>query len=206
MLMSCGDSRTGATPPNSPIDIIESIPVKIRPSSSGHPWKISYSVALATLLSDAHFSDMLQTEIVSEDLDLIGCSNFNELTEQAKKRFYIAFLAAIAEAESDFETTQKTYNPSDKTMNIGMLQIDHASANRHAYDYFERRFSDDDLKDPELNLRVGAFILKNQITGKIATSRLFPERTYYWQVLSAGNRRVLRNLHRNLFPLGICNR
>ncbi|MBC7428880.1 MAG: transglycosylase SLT domain-containing protein [Bacteriovorax sp.] len=204
IIVSCGNS--GSNSESSRIVSVqsESLPIKIHPSSSGHPWKTSYSLALDSLFADSEFNSFFDTKIVEEDLQLAGCSNLNELNYQSKKIFYTAFLAAIAEAESDFEVTQETYNRVDGTMNIGMLQIDRASANRHGGDYFNRYFKDEDLINPELNLMIGALILKNQVTGRVASERLFPEHSYYWQVLTGSKKRVLRNLQMNLWPTSIC--
>lgn len=205
IVSSCGKSDEASVETNSNLSVsVEK--VKIRPSSNGFPWKKSYSVVLNNLFSEPVFDEFFEAQISKLDLIKIGCPRFNELDIQSKKVFYIIFLAAIAEAESDFEVAQRTYNPGDGTMNIGMLQIDPASANRHASSYFRRTFSERDLTDPEVNLMVGAFILKNQITGKVATDRLFPDRSYYWQVLSGSRSRVLRNLQANLIPTGLCLR
>lgn len=207
MIAGCGNSDSPSESvviSDEIIDGHQTVRLKIRPSSSGRPWKMSYGKALEALLSDPFFSEMYDAEIEKEDLALVDCLNFNELNYSSKKIFYIAFLAAIAEAESDFEAEQKTYNRADNTMNIGMLQIDRASANRHGADYFDRYFNEEDLKKPELNLMIGALILNNQITGRVATNRLFPDRTYYWQVLSGSKKRVLANLRLNIKPTGIC--
>lgn len=198
---SCGKSESNSSELEKIIPISE---IKIRSSSSGHPWKKSYSNALGNLLSDSYFDSFLDVKIEEVDLRLAGCLNFNELTDQEKRVFYIAFLAAISEAESDFEVDQKTYNRADQTMNIGMLQIDRASANRHGSYYFNRKFNDFDLENPELNLMIGALILKNQILKGATAERLFPDRTYYWQVLSGSKKRVLRNLQSSLSNSGIC--
>ena len=49
-----------------------------------------------------------------------------------------------------------------------------------------RDINEEDLKDPHLNLHVGAYILKNQLTGKLisgAKDKIFT--VYYWEVLHA---------------------
>lgn len=177
---------------------LKSIELKIRTSSSGLKWKESYSEALLEIFSEVATDSLFTTVINQGDLDLVGCSSFNNFTVEEKKMFYIAFIAAIAEAESDYEVAQRTYNKADGTMNVGLLQIDPASAKRHTSEALNRSFNEEDLKNPALNLKVGALVLKNQIGGKVAHGRLFPTSTYYWQVLSGAKKRFMKNISINL--------
>lgn len=174
------------------------IELNILPSSSRIVWEKNYNEVLNDLFSDSTFKRMFETEINSNDLKRVNCPQFNKLTFERKKLFFTVFMAAISEAESDFENDQETWNRSDRTMNIGLLQIDHASADRHAGAFFNRNFTDDDLKDPEWNLKAGAFILKNQITSPRTLGRLFPPNVYYWEVLLGESKRVIKNIKTNL--------
>ncbi len=177
--------------------------LKIKNSSSGLPWRNEYTYMLREFLSEPGFESIYKVAINPDDLALIGCSNFNQLNGHYKKIFFIVYLAAIAEAESDFRSELMTINPGDNTLNIGLLQIDYVAANNHSYGHLGNLDSED-LKIPLTNLKAGAYILRNQIAGRTAHSRLFPERTYYWQALTQ-KRRVLKNIRANGHSLFFCN-
>jgi hypothetical protein len=68
--------------------------------------------------------------------------------------------------------------------------------------------NDEDLKDSSINLNIGTFILRNQIQGKFRSdvkSRLFPLRSYYWEVLNLKKRsRVIASFKNNKANLPFC--
>lgn len=177
--------------------------ISIKKSSDGIEWKKEYTASLGVALSDSSFTALYNTQINFDDLKLVKCENFNELNLAQKQVFYVVYLAAIAEAESDFKTFSKTWNPSDRTMNIGLLQIDQAVANNHTKGRLGN-LDDGDLVDPAINLKVGVFVLKNQVTSKVARNRLFPVNSYYWQVLTQ-KKRVLKNIEANRSNISFCH-
>jgi hypothetical protein len=191
------------TPP--PVEIPQ---LKIGRSSNGLPWKESYTLALDEMFSKTELDELFNANINQEDLVAVGCPGLNSSTFLEKKYFYIAFMAAIAEAESDYEVRSETYNPGDHTMNIGLLQVDQASADRHAGKFFNHNFNNEDLKKPEMNLKVGTLILRNQVSGMHTTytkNRLFPSSPYYWQVIHGKKTRFLKNMRINLAGLKSCS-
>ena len=178
--------------------------IKINKSSKKIAWSKDWSFALAELLSTPDFNQVIDIEIAKPDLELVGCSNYNQLSSIEKKIFLIIFISAISEAESDFQVANETYNPGDSTMNIGLLQIDRASAKRHSGVKYSIN-SDEDLKNPSINLKVGAHIFKNQIVKSKHKGRLFPVQTYYWQVLSGSKLRLMKNINLNRENISFCN-
>ena len=177
--------------------------IKINKSSSGISWKQSYTMALSETLSDPKLFAVYNTEINAQDLELVSCKNFNALDPINKKVFYIVFMAAIAEAESDFRSNLKELNPGDGTTNIGLLQIDEDVANKHTKGNLGI-INEDDLTDSKINLQSGAYILKNQLGSKAAKGRLFPPKSYYWQALTAKSR-VLKNIQSNRSSIRFCD-
>ena len=154
-------------------------------------------------LALSSLSSLFNSHLDVNDLQHLKCSNFNQLDTTQKKLFYVVFLASIAERESDF-------NPADQTgSNIGLLQIDPASAVRHAREIVGDRVTINELSVPETNLSIGAFILKNQISGKWkpdVAGRLFPDDIYYWEVLNSKYRnRVIKSFLNNRSNLPFCN-
>lgn len=180
--------------------IIDSI--KIKKSSHNLAWTENYSRALFQIWAHEKVSPLFETIIFQEDLNRLGCSNYNTLSLINKKIFMTVYMAAIAEAESDFRASIVTTNPGDQTSNVGLLQVDVDAANAHTKKLLGN-LVENDLLDPETNLQVGAFILKNQIRGKIANARLLPVKSYYWQVLTHPTR-LLKNLKNNRQSISFC--
>ena len=160
---------------------------------------------MAEVLSTSDISQLLDIEIAKNDLNLVGCINYNQLSSIEKKIFLIIFISAISEAESDFQVANETYNPGDSTMNIGLLQIDLASSKRHSGTKYAIK-NNEDLKNPAINLKVGTYILKNQIVKSKHKGRLFPDTTYYWQVLSGSKARLLKNINLNRENINFCTK
>ena len=202
-----GDTKTGMfegilnklSPPQEKL-----VSLDIKPSSSNIPWETKYTDFLYKTLSGPSFDPLLDQKIDEEDLKKINCPQFNELDKDQKKKFYIVFLAAIAEASSDYNTNDETYSRSDKSTNYGLLQIDPESAKRHAGSVLIKDIGKDELTNYAPNLQVGAYILKHQIAGKIATGRLFPKNVYYWPTLKNSQSRILKTFSRNSSNLPFC--
>ena len=178
---------------------------EIMNSSSDLAWKNEYSDFLNRTLDDERFKPLLDQEINEEDLKTIKCPQLNKSTKEQKKKFYILYLAAISEATSDYNPNDESYSKSDKTTNYGLLQIDAKSAEQHASSVIEKPIDKDHLTNYQTNLKVGAYILKHQIAGKIATGRLFPTNIYYWSVLKNSKERVLKTFKQNSANLPFCN-
>lgn len=182
--------------------------VEIKTSSFTTAWGPETTQTLFENLSAPELSLLFTSFISQKDLDYLNCTNFNSLPIDHKKIFYIVFMAAIAERESSFDPEEETYDYKHKNTNIGLLQIDRESARRHAPEIVEIDITDENLKERNTNLLIGAFILKNQINGKWRPSiqgRLFPENSYYWEVLNYKYRgRVLESFNNNKFNLPFC--
>ena len=212
LLCSCGKDSNPSPESSTRFSSSKSDPVinnlSISDSSANTPWDNSWTSALADILSQSEQEVLFTTKISDSDLSLVNCKNFNDLSYNQKRIFYIVFISSIAEAESDFNTYNYTPNYSDNTMNIGLLQIDHASAKRHEGKRHGYGFSKQ-LEDPIMNLSVGVNILANQIRGGINSNRpdvkgrLFTSKSYYWSVLTH-KKRVLKTFERNFHNLSFC--
>lgn len=176
--------------------------LEITDSSMGLEWKDSYTEALVETFEHRDIQPIFDITIHHEDLEKIGCVNYNDLSKLEKMKFLVVYMSAIAEAESDYRTRLTTTNWGDRTTNIGMLQID-VSAARHHTKSALGEVSKEKLKDPHFNLKVGVFVFKNQVLGKIARGRFFPKRSYYWQVLTYP-KRLLKTVERNKENLSFC--
>jgi hypothetical protein len=209
LIASCGSGGSGAggNGGNAIIDSAMLDSVEIRTSASELAWSSEVTKTLFNNLGDTSLQSLFTTTVNEDDAKLVGCSNFNILSQDQKKIFYIVFLAAIAERESDFDPKNETYDPAHGNVNIGLLQIDTESAKRHASEIVDD-INDEDLKDSSINLNIGTFILRNQIQGKFRSdvkSRLFPLRSYYWEVLNLKKRsRVIASFKNNKANLPFC--
>ena len=203
-LVSCGSDNKNATDTQDQIVVNSAYwnTFTIRNTSNVEVFSPAINQSLYQELSLNSLSPLMNTNLELDDLKLLKCSNFNELNSTQKKLFYVVFLASIAERESDFDPTNETGT------NIGLLQIDRASAVRHASEIVGDQITKDELTDPETNLSVGSFILKNQISGKwktAASGRLFPDEIYYWEVLNSKYRgRVIKSFLNNRNNLPFC--
>lgn len=202
---ACGNSPQSNVNINSPVqqsDELQSLSIK---KINGKPgWKNSISTQLFEELSQNRYAEIFTIDFSEEDLNLLGCTNYNLLNIEEKKLFIIVFLAAIAERESDFDPLNMTYDPTHKNWNIGLLQIDEKSALRHSGEFY----SEKELKDSYLNLKVGLSIFKNQITGKYRpelNGKLFTGKSFYWEVLNDNYKhRVVKSFLNNRFNLSFC--
>lgn len=181
-------------------EIVEEL--EITDSSMGLEWKESYTEAVVDVLEHRDIQPLLEATIHQEDLKKLGCTNYNDLTKPEKMKFLVVYMSAIAEAESDYRTRLTTKNWGDGTTNVGMLQIDVQAARFHTKKALGE-VSKEKLKDPHFNLKVGVFVLKNQVLGNIARGRFFPKRSYYWQVLTYP-KRLLKTMERNKENLSFC--
>ena len=198
------ESEPSETPAPTPIEAPapEVTDIRINQSTRKLKWEKSFTDAVMDELDRPEIEPLLKNKISSIDLQTLNCTPLNELSFAKKKIFYTVFIAAIAEAESDFRVALRTRNPSDNTINVGLLQIDEQAARNHTKGSLGH-LEAIDLVDPGTNLRVGVHILKNQVLSKVARHRLLPERSYYWQVLSE-EKRVLLNLKTNSHNLPFC--
>jgi hypothetical protein len=183
--------------------------IEISNSSSGIAWEKEYNRTLSDVLSLPSLSSLFSAEINGVDLKKVHCQNFNSLSKKQKTIFYIVFLAAIAEQESDFDNNNRTYNKSDDTWNVGLFQIDPASSNRHAKSVLGK-VTESDLTSPSVNLMAASFIFKNQISGGISKNpsgsegRLFPTHTYFWEVLTTKSKKIINFIQENKANLKFC--
>jgi len=204
-LFACGNSNSPVTIKNqSEQNRTEESELIIKKINGNIGWKSEINIDLSNELNDTKYDDIFNLELNQNDLNLLGCNNYHSFNLSEKKRFIIVFLAAIAERESDFDPENMTYDPTHKNWNIGLLQIDTKSAIRHAGE----SLSEEELKDPFLNLKVGLSIFKNQVTGKYRSElngRLFTGKSFYWEVLNDNYKhRVIKSFINNRFNLPLC--
>jgi hypothetical protein len=179
--------------------------LNIKSSSSKRIWENAYTDVLYQTLSSPDLEPLFKQIINEDDLEKLNCPTFNYLDKEEKKKFYITYLAAIAENSSGFNNQEVYYTARYKTTNYGLLQIDPKSARAHAGSVIGKEIDGKQLATYQINLKAAAYILKHQISGKIATGRLFPENTYYWPSLKTDQKKILANFESNARNLPFCH-
>jgi len=171
----------------------------IKSKESVESWKCSYTKALYSELSKASFDDMFKISLNKSDLADLSCPKYNKMNREEKQRFFIVYMAAIAKSESDFQPTDH-YLEKDGTNSLGMLAIDRTAANKATKAF--GKITDQDLKNPEMNLKVGTYIMNNQLKSSKYKGRLLTgdqNSAYYWSVIHNDDkqRKVIRDLNSN---------
>lgn len=176
--------------------------LNIKKSSHNRVWSPEYTKTLHDIFDDEEFEKLFDTEINEEDLKRLSCTNLNELSKVDKKYFYTVYLAAIAEAESDLRAEVVTRNKHKNNSNYGLFQIDSVVAREHTKGVLGK-ITNKDLLNPLMNIKVSAYILKNQVRSKIARTRLLPPKSYYWKVLTR-SRKFFLHFNHNISLLNFC--
>lgn len=180
----------------------EALDLRLSASSVGVPWEFSYSEAIVEEFLKADFAPLFQMNLKREDLTRLQCPGFNRATNIQKMKFYLTLLASIAEAESDFKNSSRSMAPNGTT-NIGLFQMDVKAANAHTKNALGT-ITDHDLSYGEMNSRVGAHVLKNQLTKK---GPVIFRGDYYWEVLNPNRgsiKNVVKYFHEHLDQLEFC--
>lgn len=209
-LVSCGSDSDSSSNENAILADMKNFNLDFKPLQTRHEWKVKYSQSLLTNMSSPDLSVLLDTKLNVYDLRQIHCTGYNQASVVEKKMFWVTFMASIAHAESTLNPSL-TFRDVDGTLSSGLLQIDINSANRHTYAYTGKRFSQNDLFNPELNLMAGLYIMKHQLEGGMnddrpeIARRLFTERSYYWSVLTYKRDLITRTFLKNAKAnLGFC--
>ena len=173
--------------------------LKIKSKGTVESWKCSYTKALYSELSKPSFDNMFDIRINKDDLHDLMCPNYNKMNREEKQKFFIVYMAAIAKSESDFQPNDH-YLEKDGTNSLGMLAIDRKAANKATKNF--GTITDQDLKDPEINLKVGTYILNNQLKNSKYKGRLLTNdqnSAYYWSVIHNDDKqkKVIKDLNSN---------
>ena len=173
--------------------------LKINSNDTNYSWKCSYTTTLYSELSKPSFDSMFEIPLNKSDLTEFMCPNYNKMNRENKQRFFVVYLAAIAKSESDFNPTDH-YFEKNGTNSLGMLAIDRTAANKATRNF--GTITDQDLKDPKTNLKIGTYILHNQLKNSKYKGRLLTshqDSAYYWSVIHNDDKKkkVIKSLMSN---------
>lgn len=197
ILISCGKGHDTSSHSLSELEVDRLQLPQIDNSTSGLEWKDTYSKAIVTEILKDENSSILNRSISTKDLDELGCPNLNNMNYEEKISFFIVYLSAIAEAESDFNNFSKSKAP-DNTINVGLFQIDKNSAKRHGGIKY-KDITNKELEIGEVNSTIAVNILRNQLRDR--KNSLLPK--YYWEVLygERGFKNFIRHFNNHLDQL-----
>lgn len=177
------------------MDLQEALDLKLSPSSAKYNWKKSYSESIVREFSRKELEHLTQDgfQISENDLEVLGCSGFNRANKVEKMKFYLLFLASVAEAESDFKNESYSKAPNG-TSNIGIFQIDEKAGINNTNVALGKKiynpkslsdfmFFNSELKNGDFNSKTSTYIFKNQL--KKHRNQLFTKNGnfFYWEVL-----------------------
>lgn len=169
----CSSERTGndnSSPSNRP---------KFMPIGSHGGWTDEYTDVVYKNLESKDFEPLLKAKIKKDDLDDIGCPQYNYLSDEDKKKFWTIFFAGLSVPESSTNPHNKT-NECDKSGNcwtsVGLLQISEKTASKHCgkrmgYPLVEgygeklHLIPEDNLHNPDTNITCSMHIIMNQLLG-----------------------------------------
>lgn len=211
IFISCGKKDTESANNNVATDLSKindqnnpkKLIVKFSSSSQQkYIWNDNYTTTILSQLDDSDLSSILEMDLDDFDLKLLKCNGYENATREERKNFFVLYLASIAYAESRLNPNT-TYREKDGTLSTGLLQIDVASANRHASIYTGNKYDQRDMFNAEMNLISGLYILKHQLDGglnnerKDVQSRLLTDKSYYWSVLTLKKELIIKTFVEN---------
>lgn len=211
IFISCGKKDTESANNNVATDLSKindqnnpkKLIVKFSSSSQQkYIWNDNYTTTILSQLDDSDLSSILEMDLDDFDLKLLKCNGYENATREERKNFFVLYLASIAHAESRLNPNT-TYREKDGTLSTGLLQIDVASANRHASIYTGNKYDQRDMFNAEMNLISGLYILKHQLDGglnnerKDVQSRLLTDKSYYWSVLTLKKELIIKTFVEN---------
>lgn len=152
---------------------------RFMPIGSHGGWTDNYTNVVYSNLENKDFEPLLKAKIEKEDLDDLGCPQYNHLSDDDKKKFWTIFFAGLSVPESSTNPHNKT-NECDKSGNcwtsVGLLQISEKTASKHCgkrmgYPLVEgygeklHLIPEDNLHNPDTNITCSMHIIMNQLLG-----------------------------------------
>jgi hypothetical protein len=177
----------------------------------GREFKAEWIEDIKQDIKDNDLDELLTRELKEEELTKLKCPKYNSFTEEDRLKFWVLFMAGIAASESAFDP-KCFYEEPGTHDSFGLLQIDGPNSRAHGCvkrdgtkpsGGKEGKEEGKDMYDPEINLRCGMYIVRNQLS---RSSELFYKGSY-WAVLRVGRKgheRFLRFIHQNINQIPAC--
>jgi hypothetical protein len=165
----------------------------------GRAWKHEWNLIIAEALDDVGQPLLEDDKVPAEEVRAL-CPRYFQASREEKKAFWALLFASIARLESGFDPENTFMEPRPlRTLSVGLLQLSYGDQERHAGCPLEPMEAN--ITDPAVNLRCGVAILRNQLA---ARNTLFPQRYYYWSVLTRKREQIERDFMQHRGQLGFC--
>lgn len=129
-------------------------------SFHSNEWKNEWTDSINRELSKEENSGLMNRFIDEEDLESLGCPDFNYASIQEKKDFWVVFFSSLARSESGLN--EKAKSPSHRGhRSYGLLQL----ASDTAMNNCNLIFLDEEILNGEDNLACGVKLLNWQLNG-----------------------------------------
>ncbi len=178
----------------------------------GNTFKKEWIESIKKDIQDNDLDELLTRKLDSKEVIKLKCSNYDSLKEEDRKKFWVIFMTGIAAAECNYNPKCFYAEPGTHD-SYGLLQIDAPNSRAHGCvkrdgstpkGGKEGRDNGGDMYDPEVNLRCGMYIVRNQLR---RSGKLFYEKSY-WAVLREGRKghlRFMRFINSNMHKIAACD-
>jgi len=174
LIASCGKSKPMVTPTSSTVSNTyeQKIPgtdssLIFAPSKNGFIWSQFFTNKISTVLDSGTYSHILDFNLDQDDLNLIGCPNFNKAQRAERMSFWIAYLATISNIESGYATNFWVWDRLHKK-SAGLLMVSSEDADEFLKPLTGVNYSMTKLLDPSLNIESGIGLLYLQLSGQLS--------------------------------------
>jgi len=177
----------------------------------GNTFKKEWIKAIQTDIQDNDLDELLTRKLDKKEVTKLKCSNYSSLNEEDRKKFWIIFMTGISAAECNYNPKCFYAEPGTND-SYGLLQIDAPNSRAHGCvkrdgsrpkGGKEGRKQGGDMYNPEVNLRCGMYIVRNQLR---RSGELFYKKSY-WAVLREGRKghlRFMRFINTNMHKVSGC--
>ncbi|XXF76104.1 transglycosylase SLT domain-containing protein [Myxococcaceae bacterium GXIMD 01537] len=165
----------------------------------GLAWKDEWNQVIADALEDVGQPLLEDDKVPAREVEAM-CPGYFAARREEKKAFWALLFASIARLESGFDPERTFMEPKPlRTLSVGLLQVSYGDEERHRGCPLDAMQAN--ITDPGVNLRCGVAIMRNQLA---ARSTLFPQRYYYWSVLTRKRASIERDFAQHRAQLAFC--
>jgi hypothetical protein len=194
--------------------------------SGKHAWDPKWSKSALNTLNKDEFKRMLSKNLSSDETKQLNCPNFNSMSDEDKKKFYIILIASMAHTESGYKPNtyfdenayaKKMGNSKKIDDSYGLLQIDPGNAAgvrncgvskvNKSGGVVRGRSNDGGLYDGDKNVECGLVFLNWQLT-KSKDKKIFSNKSY-WSALRPSNKssvKTAKKFRSQISQISACNK
>lgn len=168
--------------------------------SSEKPWKYEWNDYISSEIFKYKKMFFEKDSVYIDDI-LKLCPNYYTFTENQKASFWTLLIASIAKFESNFDLTCRYFEGPElnNVYSEGLLQLSYGDETRYRNVLLSTE--EQNIFDPEVNLRTGVVILSRQLEIR---KKIFTDTYFYWSVLRNKEDKIIDFFKKNMAGLSIC--